>query len=201
MVAIARDRQRGCVYACVSRKCNTQCLSDMPLLLNRLSPGDCKPLAGCCVAGFQVITALLCETLSQLDLRSVTSFWLSVLVPLLLLISGCSLACRQLVHRPFHARVHVIHNVTVLVLLPISSTCCSCCFQDVLWRVGSSFIGLLKPDFMSVTMTSPDLYGPFWIATTLIFVIAGKLRVLMQLLWFGFAAFHSPSWHDQCRPL
>lgn len=45
--------------------------------------------------------------------------------------------------------------------------------QDVLWRVGSSFIGPLKPDFMEVTMTSPDLYGPFWVATTLIFVTAG----------------------------
>eukprot|EP00878_Enallax_costatus_P014212 GHUV01014866.1.p1 GENE.GHUV01014866.1~~GHUV01014866.1.p1 ORF type:complete len:289 (+),score=77.15 GHUV01014866.1:98-868(+) len=44
--------------------------------------------------------------------------------------------------------------------------------KDVLWRVGSSFIGPLKPDFMAVTMTSPDLYGPFWVATTLIFVIA-----------------------------
>lgn len=45
--------------------------------------------------------------------------------------------------------------------------------QDVVWRVGSSFLGPLKPDFMSVTMTSPDLYGPFWVATTLIFVTAG----------------------------
>jgi hypothetical protein len=42
-----------------------------------------------------------------------------------------------------------------------------------MWRVGSSFLGPLKPDFMSVTMTSPDLYGPFWVATTLIFVTAG----------------------------
>jgi len=44
------------------------------------------------------------------------------------------------------------------------------------WRVGSSFLGPLKPDFMSVTMTSPDLYGPFWVATTLIFVTAGACR-------------------------
>jgi hypothetical protein len=42
----------------------------------------------------------------------------------------------------------------------------------VLWRVGSSFLGPFKPDFMAVTMTSPDLYGPFWVATTLIFVTA-----------------------------
>jgi hypothetical protein len=40
------------------------------------------------------------------------------------------------------------------------------------WRVGSSFLGPFKPDFMEVTMTSPDLYGPFWVATTLIFVTA-----------------------------
>lgn len=43
----------------------------------------------------------------------------------------------------------------------------------MLWRVGSSFLGPFKPDFMAVTMSSPDLYGPFWIATTLIFVTAG----------------------------
>jgi hypothetical protein len=44
--------------------------------------------------------------------------------------------------------------------------------QDVVWRVGSSFLGPFKPDFMDVTMTSPDLYGPFWVATTLVFVTA-----------------------------
>jgi len=44
--------------------------------------------------------------------------------------------------------------------------------KDVLWRVGSSFLGPFKPDFMAVTMSSPDLYGPFWVATTLIFVTA-----------------------------
>ncbi|GBF89718.1 hypothetical protein Rsub_02888 [Raphidocelis subcapitata] len=44
--------------------------------------------------------------------------------------------------------------------------------KDVVWRVGSSFLGPFKPDFMEVTMTSPDLYGPFWVATTLIFVTA-----------------------------
>jgi hypothetical protein len=38
--------------------------------------------------------------------------------------------------------------------------------------VGSSFLGPFKPDFMEVTMTSPDLYGPFWVATTLVFVTA-----------------------------
>jgi hypothetical protein len=53
----------------------------------------------------------------------------------------------------------------------------SCALQDVVWRVGSSFLGPLKPDFMAVTMSSPDLYGPFWVATTLIFVTAGA--------WFG----------------
>jgi len=44
--------------------------------------------------------------------------------------------------------------------------------QDVVWRVGSSFLGPFKPDFMEVTLTSPDLYGPFWVATTLVFVTA-----------------------------
>lgn len=45
--------------------------------------------------------------------------------------------------------------------------------------MGSSFIGPLKPDFMEVTMTSPDLYGPFWVATTLIFVTAGAFCRVM----------------------
>ncbi|KAF8065746.1 yipf1 [Scenedesmus sp. PABB004] len=44
--------------------------------------------------------------------------------------------------------------------------------KDVVWRVGSSFLGPFKPDFMAVTLSSPDLYGPFWVATTLIFVTA-----------------------------
>jgi len=44
--------------------------------------------------------------------------------------------------------------------------------QDVLWRVTSSFFGPFKPDFMATTMSNPDLYGPFWIATTLVFVTA-----------------------------
>lgn len=58
--------------------------------------------------------------------------------------------------------------------------------QDVVWRVGSSFLGPLKPDFMSVTMTSPDLYGPFWVATTLIFVTAGRSVLLLGWCWAGF---------------
>lgn len=43
---------------------------------------------------------------------------------------------------------------------------------DVLWRVGNSMIGVFRPNFMEVTMKNPDLYGPFWAATTLIFVTA-----------------------------
>lgn len=44
-----------------------------------------------------------------------------------------------------------------------------------MWRVGSSFVGPLRPDFMEVTMSSPDLYGPFWVVTTLVFVTAGEM--------------------------
>lgn len=69
---------------------------------------------------------------------------------------------------------HLCFVCALPLLLPL------CPLQDVVWRVGSSFLGPLKPDFMSVTMTSPDLYGPFWVATTLIFVTAGVygMRVL-----------------------
>ncbi|KAL6762784.1 hypothetical protein V8C86DRAFT_2510863 [Haematococcus lacustris] len=44
--------------------------------------------------------------------------------------------------------------------------------KEVLWRVGNSFIGAFRANFMQVTQEAPDLYGPFWIATTLIFVTA-----------------------------
>jgi hypothetical protein len=76
----------------------------------------------------------------------------------------CSLWCgvRQL---------HGLHPNMARSCPAMSLSCLS--IQDVVWRVGSSFLGPLKPDFMSVTMTSPDLYGPFWVATTLIFVTAG----------------------------
>jgi hypothetical protein len=50
--------------------------------------------------------------------------------------------------------------------------CCPPTVQDVVWRVTSSFLGPLKPDFMATTLESPDLYGPFWVATTLVFVTA-----------------------------
>lgn len=59
----------------------------------------------------------------------------------------------------------------------------SCSPQDVLWRVGSSFLGPFKPDFMEVTMTSPDLYGPFWVATTLIFVTAVAGNYAEYIAW------------------
>ncbi len=43
--------------------------------------------------------------------------------------------------------------------------------DDVEKRVMNSFIPL-NPNFLEVAQHSPDLYGPFWIYTTLIFVIA-----------------------------
>jgi hypothetical protein len=36
-------------------------------------------------------------------------------------------------------------------------------------------LGIAVAALMGVTMSSPDLYGPFWVATTLIFVTAGAL--------------------------
>ncbi len=35
--------------------------------------------------------------------------------------------------------------------------CQTACAQDVLWRVGNSLIGVFRPNFMEVTMKSPDL--------------------------------------------
>ncbi|KAK9908355.1 hypothetical protein WJX75_006546 [Coccomyxa subellipsoidea] len=44
--------------------------------------------------------------------------------------------------------------------------------QDVLIRMKDSVVGALKPDFFEKTTDNADLYGPFWIATTLVFVTA-----------------------------
>ncbi|MEW5313450.1 MAG: hypothetical protein WDW38_005016 [Sanguina aurantia] len=44
--------------------------------------------------------------------------------------------------------------------------------KDAVWRATSSLFGPFRPTFMADTMARPDLYGPFWIATTLIFVTA-----------------------------
>ncbi|KAG2437829.1 hypothetical protein HXX76_005448 [Chlamydomonas incerta] len=55
--------------------------------------------------------------------------------------------------------------------------------NDVLWRVGNSMIGVFRPNFMEVTMKNPDLYGPFWAATTLIFITAVAGNFVSWLAW------------------
>ncbi len=44
-------------------------------------------------------------------------------------------------------------------------------FNDIKARLKSSFIPI-RNDFMEIAVKNPDLYGPFWIYTTLIYVIA-----------------------------
>ena len=44
-------------------------------------------------------------------------------------------------------------------------------FNDIKLRIKSSF-NPLKNDFMEIADKNPDLYGPFWIYTTLIYVLA-----------------------------
>lgn len=44
--------------------------------------------------------------------------------------------------------------------------------SDVAWRCGNTLLGPLRSNFLDTTHDQPDLYGPFWIATTLIFVTA-----------------------------
>ena len=44
-------------------------------------------------------------------------------------------------------------------------------FNDIKLRLKSSFIPI-KNDFIQIAENTPDLYGPFWIYTTLIYVIA-----------------------------
>jgi hypothetical protein len=64
--------------------------------------------------------------------------------------------------------------------------------NDVAWRVSSSLIGPFKPDFMEVTWNRPDLYGPFWVATTLIFVIAVAGNYAKYLAFNQHPASNSP---------
>lgn len=44
--------------------------------------------------------------------------------------------------------------------------------EDILIRMRDSVIGSYKADFFDKTTDNADLYGPFWVATTLVFVIA-----------------------------
>eukprot|EP00798_Chlamydomonas_sp_ICE-L_P027110 gene27110-2335_t len=55
--------------------------------------------------------------------------------------------------------------------------------QEVMWRVGNSLVGALRPNFMEVTNEAPDLYGPFWVATTLVFVTAVAGNFSSYLAW------------------
>ncbi|GFR42590.1 hypothetical protein Agub_g3517 [Astrephomene gubernaculifera] len=67
--------------------------------------------------------------------------------------------------------------------------------NDVLWRVGNSLIGVFRPNFMEVTMKNPDLYGPFWAATTLIFItaVAGNFASYIEWRKSGSSSTPSPS--------
>ncbi|KXZ51949.1 hypothetical protein GPECTOR_11g73 [Gonium pectorale] len=64
--------------------------------------------------------------------------------------------------------------------------------KDVLWRVSNSFIGVFRPNFMEVTMKNPDLYGPFWAATTLIFITAVAGNFASYIEWRKSAVTPSP---------
>lgn len=60
--------------------------------------------------------------------------------------------------------------------------------HEVLTRMLDSVIGFWKADFFEKTIDNADLYGPFWIATTLIFVsaVAGNCAS-----YLSYAAHHS----------
>ncbi|GIL71631.1 hypothetical protein Vretimale_920 [Volvox reticuliferus] len=64
--------------------------------------------------------------------------------------------------------------------------------KDVLWRVGNSLIGVFRPNFMEVTMKNPDLYGPFWTATTLVFVTAVVGNFVDYIQWWKDSKTPSP---------
>ena len=54
---------------------------------------------------------------------------------------------------------------------------------DVLRRMRDSVACILRPDFLERVGDSPDLYGPFWIATTLVFLSAVAGNVAAWASW------------------
>ena len=58
-------------------------------------------------------------------------------------------------------------------------------YDDVKQRIYNSIIPF-NPNFLEVSQNSPDLYGPIWIYTTLIFVIAaaGSLTKYLNVIKF-----------------
>ncbi len=49
--------------------------------------------------------------------------------------------------------------------------------EDIMLRTKSAF--LLKPSFHEVINNKPDLYGPFWISTTLIIIIVASSSLII----------------------
>ena len=54
---------------------------------------------------------------------------------------------------------------------------------DVLGRMKDSVACILRPDFLERVGDSPDLYGPFWIATTLVFLSAVAGNIAAWASW------------------
>ena len=54
---------------------------------------------------------------------------------------------------------------------------------DVLNRMKDSVVCIFKPDFLERIGDSPDLYGPFWIATTLVFLSAVAGNIAAWASW------------------
>lgn len=54
---------------------------------------------------------------------------------------------------------------------------------DVLSRMRDSIVCIFRPDFLQRVGSSPDLYGPFWIATTLVFLSAVAGNVAAWASW------------------
>jgi len=54
---------------------------------------------------------------------------------------------------------------------------------DVLSRMRDSVVCIFRPDFLERIGDSPDLYGPFWIATTLVFLSAVAGNIAAWASW------------------
>lgn len=55
--------------------------------------------------------------------------------------------------------------------------------SDVLWRLFHAVLLFFKGDFLEYVGGNPDLYGPFWVASTLIFVTAATGNYASYIDW------------------
>jgi len=63
-------------------------------------------------------------------------------------------------------------------------------------RIRASTVGFTKSDFLTSIRDSPDLYGPFWIASTLVFLVSAVGNFATWMSWRSVGASGAPNTLD-----